>query len=250
MPQYRGIDQQDICTSIAATRDLLRAHSTGPALDNHLNIVSAEALDAIAAARTDAELARAIADSYIEANFVWVAQLLRFHAEADTDGRGLDVYRGLLCWGALAGSRAMILSEVDVEIEKYLGRQSDETRARALFNAAVVNREVQTLSAFKAFVIEIEGMKEGLLPDPYAPIEIICEELTQKYADDPSFKRLMIGAPSAAPDAPQGIVFIATLPMAVAIADAYPAFKVKTAGGTLIPPASSQPKSQGPKIAK
>lgn len=250
MPQYRGLDQKDICTSIVAARGLLRAHSTGPALDSHLDKVSGEALEAIATARTDAELSRAIADSYVEANFVWVAQLLRFHAEADTDGRGLDIYRGLLCWGALSGNRAMILSEVDVEIEKYIGAQSDATRARALFNAAAVSREVSELSAFKAFVIEIAGMKEGLLPDPYAPVEMICEELTQKYAGDPSFKRMMIGAPSAAPDAPQGIVFIATLPVAVAIADAYPAFKVKTAGGTHIPAASSQPKTPAPKIAK
>lgn len=246
MPSYRGISQLEIVSSINDARALLAAHSTGPALEDHLNKVSDYALSAIATAQSDGELAGAIKDSYVEANFVWIAKLLRFYAEADTEGKGLSVYKSLAKWGALSGARAMILSEVDVEIDRYLAAQPADIKAKAAFNAANVNTQIASVSPFKAYVIEIDGLKDGHMGHDHPYIEQICEEITDKYSSDAEFKRLMIGSITADEDAPAGIVFVATAPIAIAIADKYSGFTVKNAAGVVIPPASSQPKSSGP----
>lgn len=248
MPSYRGISQVEIVSSIADARTLLAAHSTGPALEDHLHKVSDYALSIIAHASTDAELASAIKDSYIEANFVWIAKLLRFHAEANTDGKGLDVYKNVAKWGGLDGARAMILSAVDVEIDQYIEKQPEDVTAKAKFNAAAVATQIGSVSPFKTYVIEIDGLKEGDMKPDHPFIEQMCEEITDNFAGNDEFKRLMIGIASTAEDAPAGIVFVATAPVAIAIADKYSGFTVKTAGGAVIPPASNQPKaSSAPK---
>ncbi len=243
MPSYRGISQVEIVSSINDARVLLAAHSSGIALEDHLAKVGDYALAAIASARTDAELASAIKDSYVEANFLWIAKLLRFHAEADTDGKGLSVYKNLAKWGALSGSRALILSAVDVEIDQYIAKQPEDVTAKAKFNAAAVDTQVASVSPFKSYVIEIDGLKEGHMPPDHPYIEQMCEEITDTYAGNDEFKRLMIGSITADADAPAGIVFIATSPVAIAIADKYSGFTVKSAGGAVIPPASNQPKA-------
>ncbi len=242
MPSYRGISQIEIVSSITDARTLLAAHSTGSALEDHLHKVSDDALSAIANAQTDEELSAAIKDSYIEANFVWIAKLLRFHAEADTDNKGLSVYKNLAKWGALSGARAMILSHVDVEIDQYIASQPDEVKTKVAFNAAAVATQVGSVSPFKAYVIEIDGLKEGSMPSDHPYIEQMCEEITDNYSGNDEFKRLMIGTITADEDAPAGIIFIATAPIAIAIADKYSGFTIKTASGTIIPPASNQPK--------
>lgn len=243
MPSYRGISQVEIVSSINDARTLLAAHSTGSALEDHLAKVGDHTLDAIASAQTDDELAAAIKDSYVEANFVWIAKLLRFHAEADTDNKGLSVYKNLAKWGALSGARAMILSSVDVEIDKYIASQPEDVKTKVAFNAAAVATQVGSVSPFKAYVIEIDGLKEGSMPSDHPFIEQMCEEITDKYSGNDEFKRLMVGTITADDNAPAGIIFFATAPVAIAIADKYSGFTVKTATGTVIPPASNQPKS-------
>lgn len=242
MPSYRGISQIEIVSAINDARTLLAAHSTGSALDDHLAQVNDYALAAIASAHNDEELASAIKDSYVEANFVWIAKLLRFHAEADTDGKGLSVYKNLAKWGALSGARAMILSHVDVEIDKYIASQPDDVKTKVAFNAAAVATQIGSVSPFKSYVIEIDGLKEGHMPSDHPFIEQMCEEITDSYSGNEEFKRLMIGTITADEDAPAGIVFVATAPVAIAIADKYSGFTIKTASGTVIPPASNQPK--------
>ena len=242
MPTYRGISQVEIVSSINDARTLLAAHSTGSALEDHLNKVGDYALSAIANAQTDEELSAAIKDSYIEANFLWIAKLLRFHAEADTDGKGLSVYKNIAKWGALSGSRAMVLSAVDVEISKYIDNQPEEIKTKVAFNSAAVATQIRSVSPFKAYVIEIDGLKEGSMPSDHPYIEQMCEEITDKYSGNNEFQRLMIGTITADEDAPAGIIFVATAPVAIAIADKYSGFTVKSASGAVIPPASNQPK--------
>lgn len=121
MPTYRGISKAEIVSSIAEAQNLLLAHSTGPALEDHLGMVSDYALDSIAEAASEDVLARAIENSHVQANFTWINALLVHHALANTDGKGEEVYNNLQKWGALNGVRSMLLSPVDVEIQKYIG---------------------------------------------------------------------------------------------------------------------------------
>lgn len=243
MPTYRGISQLEIVSSINDARALLDAHSTGHALEDHLHKVRDDALAAISSARSNAELAAAIHDSYVEANFVWIARLLCFHAGADTDSKGLAVYKNLAKWGVFDGARGLVMSDVDYEIERYINRQPDSIRTKADFNAAAVKDQTEALAPYKTYVIEIVGLKEGILPTHYAPIEVICDELSKKYGSNIDFRSMTVGAAGTNEDAPAGVVFVATAPIAVAIAGQYPAFKVKTAKGTLIPSAQTARRS-------
>lgn len=240
MPTYRGIHQVDIVASIRDARALLSAYSSGPALDAHLAKVSDAAITAIADAPNDAALASAIKNSNIEHNMLWISDLLRFHAEADTDGKGLDIYKSLAKWGALSGSRSAILSAVDSEIKDYIATQPPEILISAKFNAANVKTEIASVTPFKGYVIEIDGMRDGYMYSTHPAIESMCDEIQRKFGDDPEFKRVMAGVLTTEKGTRHGIVFMSTATVALKVADLYPMFTLFSSNGAVIPPAAKR----------
>ncbi len=241
MPSYRNTSQIAIMASINDARALLEYHCSGPALAQHLARISDDAISAIGNARDDNELAKAIRDSRIEDNFIYIAKLLRFHAEADTDGKGLEIYKNLAKWGGFTGARGMSRSALDEEVDGFISSQPESILKTAAFNAAAVDTRINAVTAFKAYVIEISGLKEGRIRSSDPALESMCEEILRLYGDNPEFKRVMIGAVSSDANARCGIVFIATAPMAVQIANTHESLNVYSSTGAHIPPARNKP---------
>ena len=250
MPSYRGIDRDDVYSSIIAARDFLRRHSTGAHLDAHLAKVDDAALAPIAAATDDRALVQAIAASGIEGNFIWIARLLRFHQGANTAGRGRAVVAGLSRWGAHHGARAAVGTAVDSEIDRYIARRPLKRLRAAFADRAGALRDDGPL---KRFCLVVDGMAEGRIhwtaPAVGKLSEAVSEKLRPYYElhEVSSFGiGLGGGALVYAKNQPQGVIFTATRRAAQAVADAFPQMTLVDEKLAVVPPAAGPHKNTLP----
>lgn len=251
MPSYRGIDRDAVYSSIVAARDFLRRHSTGPHLDAHLAKIDDAALAPIATAADDRALVQAIAKSGIEGNFVWIAQLLRFHAAANTGGRGRAVMAALDAWGAAHGARAAVGTAVDSEIDTYIAWRPFKRLKAAFYNRAAYLRND---GPFDRYCLVIDDLTQRRVnwTDPAVSrlLDAVSEKLRPFY-DLMEVESLGIGLAggTAAPrPEPQGIIFTTTRRAAQAVVDAFPQMRVVDGRLSPVPPAAALPKnSQSPR---
>lgn len=127
MPTYLGVAKADVIASINDNLALLETYSPGPASQKHIDALreldaqtGQSKLGAIAAAKTDKELAQAISASGINWVLGRMAEVREFHAYADTDGQGRAAWLSAKSWNGGGGAMLMNYTPVDEECDSWL----------------------------------------------------------------------------------------------------------------------------------
>lgn len=121
MRTFRGVEEQAVIRSIEEGAKFLLAENVGPLCNAAMTaLLSSEGLAKMKAAPTN--------EAFIEA-LVLMPELgalsdfkraLQYHARANTNGQGQDIYLNLSSWGAFRGIRQDNVTPEDQEIMDYL----------------------------------------------------------------------------------------------------------------------------------
>jgi hypothetical protein len=126
MTAYRGIDKADIISSIQNGMALLDKYSTGPECKkmlDHLRTAGDDGqmpLARIAAAQDEKSLATALRASGAAGVFSQLADLLRYHGAANTDGTAEKTVQDLQVWGATGMAIAAVYTPLNEEVDSWL----------------------------------------------------------------------------------------------------------------------------------
>ena len=127
MPFYLGVAQRDVVASIHDNLALLETYSVGPAAQAQIDALravdpatGASKLGAIAAALDDMSLIHAVKNSGVTDVFGAVAEVLHFHAQANTDNKGTALWQSLMSWNGLGNGRTLSYGDTDAECDSWL----------------------------------------------------------------------------------------------------------------------------------
>src|SRR4051812_41960979 len=126
MPSYRGTTQADLINVIDNALKLLEKHSPGSETQKYIDDLrkpdasGQSKLDAIASAKNDAELVKAVRGSGVTWLFNRASEIFRFHAAGNTDKKGYDILKGLVSSGFTGGVMTMEYNKFDAEFGRYL----------------------------------------------------------------------------------------------------------------------------------
>lgn len=124
MPSYRGVSKEELICSVNEVLELLETHSIGPECQKEIDKLrtaddtGTSALGRLAAAETDRELVEAI--SSVHGLLVLLGGVLEYHAEHNTDGKGMDIWDRLGDWGGVGGARMLAYYPIDGESDVWL----------------------------------------------------------------------------------------------------------------------------------
>lgn len=119
MTDYRGVDKQDVISSLKAGEAFLRSLNLGPATEEMLDAwLAKDPYSTLEAAETHEDLANAMAET--GSGHVWARAggVFHTHALADSDGVALKAYQDLSRWGAFAGAITMDYQPTDNEFQR------------------------------------------------------------------------------------------------------------------------------------
>lgn len=127
MPSYLGVHQRDVVASIGDTLALLETYSIGPAAQAQIEALRAvdpatgkSKLDAIASSLDDMSLIHAVKNSGVTEFFGTVGEVLQFHAQANTDGKGTALWQSLMSWNGFGSSQSLSYTETVAECDSWL----------------------------------------------------------------------------------------------------------------------------------
>ncbi|MBI1216805.1 MAG: hypothetical protein GC185_13445 [Alphaproteobacteria bacterium] len=176
MPSYRGIPQADLLRSINDALSLLETHSTGPECQKRIDALRAvdpatgqSDLGAIAAATDDASLAQAMRGSGVFWLFSRAHDVFAFHAANDTDGKGQDVVKRLLPWGAMDAAMTAEYNKFDEETDGWLAARyahavepnEENLEKIAMVTQALSQDRMAVMSAFDTITKMVEMAHSG-----------------------------------------------------------------------------------------
>lgn len=127
MPSYLGVHQRDVVASIGDTLALLETYSIGPAAQAQIDALRAvdpatgkSKLGAIAAALDDMSLIHAVKNSGVTEFFGSVGEVLQFHAQQNTGGKGTALWQSLMSWNGFGASQSLSYTETVAECDSWL----------------------------------------------------------------------------------------------------------------------------------
>ncbi len=127
MPFYLGVAQRDLVASIHDNLALLETYSVGSAAQAQIDVLRAvdpatgkSKLGAIASALDDMSLIHAVKNSGVTDVFGQLGEVLQFHAQQNTDGKGTALWQSLMGWNGLGGSISLSYSDTVAECDSWL----------------------------------------------------------------------------------------------------------------------------------
>ncbi|MDI1229403.1 MAG: hypothetical protein PSY14_17120 [bacterium] len=127
MPSYFGVHQRDLVASINDTLELLETYPVGAVA--HALIYGLRAVDpktgktklgAIASALDDMSLLHAVKNSGVTDVFGQLGEILQFHAQQNTGGKGTALWQSLMSWNGLGGSMSLTYTDTVAECDSWL----------------------------------------------------------------------------------------------------------------------------------
>lgn len=222
MPHYRGVNQNEVAQSIEAAAEFLTEMNIGPECNQlAASIIEGNKLENIRQAQTDAELVTAVNKSGAESAFIRLAKALYYHAHANTDGKGLEVLKGLSKWGAIGGARDMALHPSDEEINRHLSQLPEIENIHAPIPGIEQPFNTYGLTLKNASALS-EKEAWGLYQEKLAPK---VREILEPFFAKNEVRMVgvgLIGNWQNTKNPKNGVAFEATREAAQAVADAFP----------------------------
>lgn len=276
MIDYRGTEKKDLITSLKAAEAFLRGQNMGPAITQELNDWSAKSpYAALEAAKNREELAEAMQSTGSGSIFLRSHGVFQYHAIADTDGIGRQLYKDLCQWGCFSGMMTMDYKPSDGErqlhlVQQYakrlreqegrgasilrtakaLSRMTEEKLAETFLKSDLGGRYKIEETLSEALNLAEEGQKlqatgpfdrYGVVTDMPQDREAMRLAIAPvKKALEPFYKTgevQMLGVGEFADDfSLTGVMFVATKAAAQAVADHLPLREVFNSKAEKIPP--------------
>lgn len=265
MPNYLGLEKEGLIRSINDALELLETHSIGPECQKHIDklrtvdaATGQSPLGAIAAATDDVALAKAVGSSGAPWLFKRTAEVLYFHGDNNTAGKGRDILTQLHKWDALGGARTLELGLVDQEAEKWLKRRLIRRAVLKVFGKTY-KEPAEAKSPFQYYGAVIDDLSSGKINWTDSSVKKIREkvdEALEPFRATGDVRMVGIGiimdfnsaSEEAMRKAPLGVMFEATKRAAQAVADALPDYKtIDGSGGIIVPQTRTNPPKSGPK---
>lgn len=237
MPSYRGISQKEIVESLTDAVDFLDKNPLGPETQKRVDQIRAK-LPALALAKSDLAFKNAIADSGANWLFLRTTDVWKYHAAANTDNQGRDIFERLNKWGIFDGFMTLESNAVDGEQKAWLAARNIPT---GLNNYAAP-------SLFKTYGIAVDDLTSGKINihDPsLTPLRKKIELALQPFYASGEVMYTGIGAVTLKYDPSNqqkpfsgdlGVIFSATARAAQAVANALPDQKLIDEHGNVIAP--------------
>lgn len=239
MPQFRGIEKEDILSSIEAAIDFLKDQDIGPLCNPLIEEAQNEVeLNRIRIAKTDEQLRYALNAAEATDVIRILDKALLYHAQVNTNGTGFDIYNNLSRWGGIGGARDFGLSHEDLEIEDYIA-----TLPELDIYAPLPGLE----HAFDMYGVVLRDAAIGLETSPEevkavsARISKLLESHWETGDVQASGGQGVVGkwTPGAS-DHKWGAPFMCTKNVAQAVADAFPEYTVVNSKDDVIAPSQAQ----------
>ncbi len=127
MPSYLGVEQRDLIASIHDTLVLLETYPVGGAAQAQIDalrvadpVTGKSKLGAIAAALDDMSLIHAVKNSGVMDVFGQLGEILQFHAQQNTAGKGTALWQSVMSWNGLGGSMSLSYTDTVAECNSWL----------------------------------------------------------------------------------------------------------------------------------
>lgn len=238
MLNFRGTSRADVISAITDAVDFLRAHSTGPAMEEWLDRLGkpdregVPPLTRLHGATDNAMFSYAVKQCAY--TFLRGCRVMQYHAIHNTGGKGLEIYNRLSAFGAFSGGMTLEKNEFDTETEEWLERRG--IGARDMLTVPGVRH---CMSQYGLVIPELTTGKWDWHAPEINPLRLKVEEVLDPFYDTGDINRTGIGLITNSRDigkTPQGIVVGCTLRAAQALAKAFPSFQVIDYEGNRIHP--------------
>lgn len=259
MPSFRGTPQSELMNVIEETLAFIEARALGPQTQATIDALRAgdangtSKLSAIAKARSDEALVKAVTDADLTTFFTWGTEFLEYHAKCDTDGKGYTVLRDLVQSG--------LMNDYTFDPREHLGYPKEFAdfmkghKIRKVFNAVhpgirhkLDDLDKESPMAQYGILNDERAEERGpVLKELRSRVQEILEPYAQlREARHIGFDLIERTDEIEAASADWGVMFYATRRAAQAVADALPNKTVVCLDGQRISP---QPRPPAKKLS-